>query len=160
MWSCYNIPSNLQYKVHLIRQWNCWSLRCGWSIAYRRCFNYIFILDLTPGFNGLGKENCKTRRETFTVLGFGASYMRGLTVVYFLKIPHDKHHIAITRYGLSLSCSALITPVLYVISFYIELCYNGPGVYHISITTSCGAKRMSPVLIGVLSWHQRLIFYT
>ena len=25
---------------------------------------YIFILDLTPGFIGLGKDNCKTRRET------------------------------------------------------------------------------------------------
>ena len=31
----------------------------------RRCSNYIFILNLTPGFNGLGKDNCKTRRETF-----------------------------------------------------------------------------------------------
>ena len=27
--------------------------------------NYIFILNLTPGFNGLGKENGKTRRESF-----------------------------------------------------------------------------------------------
>ena len=27
--------------------------------------NYIFILDLAPGFNGLGKDNCKTRQETF-----------------------------------------------------------------------------------------------
>ena len=27
--------------------------------------NYIFILDLTPGVNGLDKDNCKTRRETF-----------------------------------------------------------------------------------------------
>ena len=27
--------------------------------------NYIFILDLTPSFNGLGKDNCKKRRETF-----------------------------------------------------------------------------------------------
>ena len=26
---------------------------------------YIFILNLTPGFNGLGKDNYKTRRETF-----------------------------------------------------------------------------------------------
>ena len=26
--------------------------------------NYIFIIDLTPGFNRLGKDNCKTRRET------------------------------------------------------------------------------------------------
>ena len=30
----------------------------------RRCSNYIFILNLTPGFNGLGKDNCKTSRET------------------------------------------------------------------------------------------------
>ena len=29
------------------------------------CSNYIFILDLTPGFNGLGKDNCKTRWKTF-----------------------------------------------------------------------------------------------
>ena len=34
------------------------------SIACRRCSNYIFILDLTPGFNGMGKNSCKTRRET------------------------------------------------------------------------------------------------
>ena len=26
--------------------------------------SYIFILDLTPGFIGLGKDNCKTRQET------------------------------------------------------------------------------------------------
>ena len=43
----------------------CWLLRCSWSIACRRCSNYIFILDLTPGFNGLGKDTCKTRRESF-----------------------------------------------------------------------------------------------
>ena len=42
-----------------------WSLRCSWSIAYRRCSNYIFILGLTPGFIGLGKDNCTTRRKIF-----------------------------------------------------------------------------------------------
>ena len=26
--------------------------------------NYIFILDLTPRFNGLDKDNCNTRWET------------------------------------------------------------------------------------------------
>ena len=31
----------------------------------RRCSNYIFILDLTHGFIGLGKDNYKTRQETF-----------------------------------------------------------------------------------------------
>ena len=35
-----------------------------WRIACRRCSNNIFMLDLTPGFNGLGKSNCKTWRET------------------------------------------------------------------------------------------------
>ena len=37
------------------------------SIACRRCSNYIFILDLTPGFNALGKDNCQMRRETFKI---------------------------------------------------------------------------------------------
>ena len=52
-------------KSHLSRQYNCWSLRCSWSIACRRCSNYIFIIYLTLGFNGLAKDNCKTRWETF-----------------------------------------------------------------------------------------------
>ena len=38
-------------------------LRCSWSNACRRRPNYV-ILSLTPGFYGLGKDNCKTRRET------------------------------------------------------------------------------------------------
>ena len=60
------LPSNLQYKTRLSRHWNCWSLRCSWSIACRWYSNYIFILDLTPGFNGAGKDNCKKMRwETF-----------------------------------------------------------------------------------------------
>ena len=29
------------------------------------CSNYIFILNLTPGFNGLGKDICETKQETF-----------------------------------------------------------------------------------------------
>ena len=36
------------------------------DVGDRRCSNYIFILDLTPGFNGLGKGKCKRGRETFT----------------------------------------------------------------------------------------------
>ena len=40
-------------------------LRCSRSSACRRCSNYIFILYLTPGFNGFVKDNCKMRRETF-----------------------------------------------------------------------------------------------
>ena len=43
-------------------------LRCSWSIACRRCSNYIFIVDLTPGFSWLDKDNCETRREIFKFL--------------------------------------------------------------------------------------------
>ena len=48
------------------RQKKCWSLRCSWSIACQRCSNYISILELTLGFNGLGRDNCKTRRHVGT----------------------------------------------------------------------------------------------
>ena len=63
--AAYKIPSSLWYKTHFSSQLNCWSLRCSWSIACRHCSNYIFILNLTPGFNGLGKDNYKMRREVF-----------------------------------------------------------------------------------------------
>ena len=56
---------NVWYKSRLIGQYDCWSLRCSWNIACRCCSSYIFILDLAPGFNGLGKDNCKTKRLSF-----------------------------------------------------------------------------------------------
>ena len=31
---------------------------------WRRCSNYIIIIDLTHDFNVLGKDNCKTRQKT------------------------------------------------------------------------------------------------
>ena len=52
--------------MHLSRQYNCWSLRCSWRIACRRCSNYIFILGRTHGFNGLDKDNWRTRRDSLT----------------------------------------------------------------------------------------------
>ena len=36
------------------------------DVVGRRCSNYIFILDLTHGFNGLGKGNCKMKWEIFS----------------------------------------------------------------------------------------------
>ena len=64
-----NIQANLWYKSHLSRQYNWWSLSCSWSIACRRCSNYIFTLGLTHGFIGFGKDNLKTRQETFKYWG-------------------------------------------------------------------------------------------
>ena len=59
--SVYRQTSNISHTLVS----TCWLLRCSCSIAFRRCSNYSFILDLTPGFNGLGKGNCATRRESF-----------------------------------------------------------------------------------------------
>ena len=62
---CFNYRQTSNIGRTLLDNTTCWSIRSSWSIAYRRCSNYIFILYLTPGFNRLGKDNCKTRRETF-----------------------------------------------------------------------------------------------
>ena len=62
-------------------------------IACRRCSNYIFILHLVPGFNGLGRNNCKTTRELFKFLGFGAPYIRNFTVYLDCLWLDVKHQI-------------------------------------------------------------------
>ena len=38
---------------------------CSWSITCRRCSNYVFIPDITAGFNGSGKDHCMMTPETF-----------------------------------------------------------------------------------------------
>ena len=59
--------------------------------------NYIFILDLTPGFNGLGREKfkCKTRQESFK-FGIMCAYIRDFTVLtfsgkFFLELPENSN---------------------------------------------------------------------
>ena len=80
------IPSSLSYKLHLSRQWNCWSLRCCcWSIACRRCSNYIFILDLTLGFNRLSNETSNEKRNIY-VMGFRAPYIRGFGYISWVTL--------------------------------------------------------------------------
>ena len=39
----------------------------------------VFLV--TPGFNGLGKDNCKMRRETFSFWDLVLAYIRGVTIV-------------------------------------------------------------------------------
>ena len=46
-------------------QCNCCLLRCSRSIACRRCSSYIFILDLTPGCNGLAKTTVRLEGKPF-----------------------------------------------------------------------------------------------
>ena len=48
-----------------------------------RCSNSIFMFDLTPGFNGLGKGNCKTNIK---VLEFGAPCIRNFMVLVVILL--------------------------------------------------------------------------
>ena len=51
--------------------------------ACRRCSNYILILGLIPGLDGLVRDNCKTRQESFKVLDSVRFILRDLTVHHF-----------------------------------------------------------------------------
>ena len=49
--SCHGKEQYFNYFQISSGQYHCWSLRCSWSITCQCCSNYIFILNLTPGFN-------------------------------------------------------------------------------------------------------------
>ena len=75
--------SNLWYKRHPSRQQTCWSLRCSWSIACRRCSNYIFILGLTTvntWLQCIGQRQLQDETRNNMFLGLGAPYIRDVTV--------------------------------------------------------------------------------
>ena len=61
-WKCYGRHATRRYKHGLVT-----SNLLYKSQLSRQCSNYIFNLDVTPGLKGLGKDNCKTRRNTFKV---------------------------------------------------------------------------------------------
>ena len=65
-------------------QLDCWSLRCSWSIACWRCSNYIFIFNLTSGFNGLSKDNYKITRETSKFWALVRLILETLRYILFL----------------------------------------------------------------------------
>ena len=52
------------------------------------CSDYIFVLDLTPCFNGLGKDNCKTRRVKFK---FGDLVRLILGVLWYITHTYQEH---------------------------------------------------------------------
>ena len=58
-------------------------------MACRRCSNNIFILDLTPGFIELGKDNCKTKRETFRFWDL----VRLILEILRYSIPNNALHL-------------------------------------------------------------------
>ena len=69
------------------KQFNCWSLRCSWSIAWRRCSNYIFILDLTVNtcLQYIAQIQLQIETKTIFVLWFDVLYIRDFTVFLSVK---------------------------------------------------------------------------
>ena len=103
----YRQVSNI--RGHLSRQWNSWSLRCSWSIACRRCSNYIFILHWTLGFNILSKDNCKPSRETFKFWDLVRLIFYGTCYRIRLHIEPWKSN---SRHVTFCSCGVYCDPVL------------------------------------------------
>ena len=79
----YHQTSNIR---QLVMQLTCWSLRCSWSIACWRCSNYIFILNLRPGFNRLHKDNWKMRWETRS-FGIWCTLYKRIYGIFELYVP-------------------------------------------------------------------------
>ena len=69
-------------------------------MACQRCSNYIFILNLTPGFNELGEDNYKIRRESFKFWDLVSLILE--TLRYIWPKLHDSYHqsdLKIIKFG-------------------------------------------------------------
>ena len=88
----------------------------NWSITCRRYSSFILILEWTPGLNGSGKGNCKTRWET-VILGIWcglhlsfdgikthqlcickSNLKHSYTLLYHRLMPQNKTHILTATY--------------------------------------------------------------
>ena len=145
----------------------CWSLRCSWSIACRRCSNYTFILHLTTGFNILHKGSCKTRRETFKfsyLVRLISDIWRYMSVCYqfilfqlctksqvdnvawtWMVIDHHTHtssNVPVNSVTPSIHDDCLMTPhVLFILIWYSLHCFYQIFVHFYDwITTSTVTK--------------------
>ena len=68
-----------------------------------------FSIDLAPGFNGLGKENCKTRRESFKFCDLVQLILESLR--YYTKLQ-KQNKIFNTHLGFPDCVSSLYSPRL------------------------------------------------
>ena len=121
----HQLPSNFLYKPHLSKQHNFWSRRCICSIPYRRYSNYIFILDLTRGFNVAIYRWAISREEP---MNFFRNVCSKITFFYFLLNPHKRHSLS-EIWGVicafKLRSKASVTAVMYPITCHIGASYNG-----------------------------------
>ena len=82
--------------------------------------NYIFILDLTPGFNRLSKVICKTKWESFTPGKFGDLVLLILGVLQYLHLVI--YFIIVRPFQLSSLSTHQLSFSLYFTVFIIQIC--------------------------------------
>ena len=99
-------------------QKSCWSLRCSLSIACRRYYDYIFILDLTPGFNGLDQDNCKTKLGSNKFWDLVRLILEVLRYVFIKEIPPLHHIMKKTCWNNYWDCIAIAISLVWLISFF------------------------------------------
>ena len=107
--------------MRLRRQWNCWSLRCSWRIPCQRCSNYIFILDLTPDFNILHKDNCETRWKTF-MLFIWCILSKRFDGTWYVSSNHTEIITIVTHFGHTGSVTSLTSIKLWPQYLSLKLC--------------------------------------
>ena len=80
------------------RQWNCWSIRCNWSIACPRCSSSIFRCD--TWLQWVRQRQLQDETINIPVWGIGVTNIRGLTVHYLsIFIAKIVHRVEIVYLG-------------------------------------------------------------
>ena len=132
--------------------WNCWSLRCCWSIACRRCFNYIYILTNT-WFEYIAQKQLQTETKNIYVLGFGAPYIRGFTIYityHVTKLDTSvKSRFEIRNFKLILPSILPLSMFLHFVIRYKHYRYN--IMRHIITTTRKFKWHTSPRLLYTIN---------
>ena len=127
--------------MHPSWQLNCWLLRYSWSIACLRCFNYIFILNLTPHFSGLGKDDCKTRWESFKfwdLVLLMLEILRCILVKILIQICNytDENSPQFNELGIQIFCCFIFSPQplkkWFFLDFFVKV--TPPGRFCIFVT--------------------------
>ena len=128
-------------------QYNCRSLRCSWSIACRRCSNYIWVIDLTSGFKGFGKDSHRTVWESFKCWD--------LVRLILETWRYTKWRVKNCSQGIPCHSSQKLTvvshswtdpsPLLHWSSYWQHQCVlSPPGGAHVHTHTACIVRCLSP----------------
>ena len=64
-------------------------IQVHYTIACRRYSNYIFILVLTPCFNGFRQRQLQEETRIIQVLWFDVPYIRDFTVLFSIKYEYN-----------------------------------------------------------------------